>query len=123
MSLAMLLMYWYPMSTGGRRSVAMSMTPGGSHSALDPGVGFALVVLFCGSAVFTVASPVRGASHHGSHRRVEDPALVPVGGPSDGGFETLETGTSTAPHPLPVLADAAHVVMCVGMAFMLVLML
>ena len=77
----MLLMYWYPMSTGGRRSVAMSMTPGGSHSALDPGVGLALVVLFCGSAIFTLASPTQGASHHGSPRRVAGSGTGPRGRP------------------------------------------
>src|ERR1700722_8931075 len=60
MSLAMLLMYLYPAgSMAGVTGMAMSS----SASRLDPGVGFALTLTFLASAIFTLASPVKGASH------------------------------------------------------------
>ena len=45
--------------------MSMSMSSGGAK--LDPGLGFVLAVMFFGSAIFTLASPVKGVSHHGSH--------------------------------------------------------
>ena len=66
MSFAMLLMYLYPVGATSRVSaMSMSMATGGAR--LDPGLGFILAVTFFGSAVFTLANPVKGESHHGSH--------------------------------------------------------
>ena len=66
MSFAMLLMYWYPMgSTSG--ATGMSMSRHREAAKLDPGLGFVLALTFFGSAVFTLASPIKGVSHHGSH--------------------------------------------------------
>ena len=116
MSLAMLLMYWYPMSTGGRKVAAMSMTssPG---PALDPAVGLALALVLLGSAVFTLASPVKGTSHYGRHV----PAYPSGDAEHPGGDSTV--AVAEEPFVSPVVGDVSHVVMCVGMGFMLVLML
>ena len=68
MSLAMILMYLYPMGATG---AAMSMTGSSpsSHGILDPGLGLLLAVTFFGSAIFTLGSSHKGSSHHGTHRR------------------------------------------------------
>lgn len=124
MSFAMLMMYLYPMgSTPG--SMSMSMSSSTSHGILDPGLGLLLATVFLGSAIFTLASPHKGASHHGTHRPA--PVLATVGAPSDG------TEGAAVAHPTrrgaaltlasPRLEDLSHVVMCLGMAFMLILML
>jgi hypothetical protein len=128
MSLAMLLMYWYPVArSGGAVATAMSGSPTGAK--LDPGLGFLLAVLLFASAIFTLASPTKGASHHGTHVTVSvtgtgtdgvsgplpAPGLRLGQGTSVGALETLVTA--------PWLEDASHVVMCIGMGFMLILML
>jgi hypothetical protein len=126
MSLAMLLMYWYPVGDavrGAAMSMAMSASP--TAAKLDPGLGFLLAVLLFASAVFTLASPAKGASHHGTHVPVfaiggvatspPPPGLGVEGKPPVGAVETLITA--------PWLEDASHVVMCIGMGFMLILML
>jgi hypothetical protein len=112
MCLAMLLMFRYPMGTGA----------GPSHAArLDPGLGLLLAVSFLGSAVFTLASPNKGVSHHGSHPRVyamataAPPATAPVAAAPSGGLEAVVA--------VPWLEDLSHVVMCIAMGFMLVLTL
>jgi len=112
MSFAMLLMYWFPMGSGAGRSVSMSMAMGASSAKLDPGLGLLLAMAFFASAIFTLASPVKGASHHGRH------GAQAVGSPGSGAVGTLERVAT-----LPWLEDASHVVMCVGMGFMLILML
>jgi hypothetical protein len=126
MSFAMLMMYWYPM---GASSASMSMSmSSSSHGILDPGVGFLLAFLFFGSAIFTLASPNKGASHHGSHLVARRRVLATAGAP---GEEIEEEGDSflhatTGPLAVitsPRLEDLSHVVMCVGMGFMLILML
>ena len=88
-------------------------------------MGLLLAVLFFASAIFTLASPVKGASHHGTHVPVyvtgsvatspPTPGLGVGGKPPVGAVETLITA--------PWLEDASHVVMCIGMGFMLILML
>jgi hypothetical protein len=128
MSLAMLLMYWYPVGgSGGPVAMAMSASPAGAR--LDPGLGFLLAVLLFASAIFTLAAPTKGASHHGTHVAVSvtgtvsgtasgpmpAPGLRVREGPSIGTVETVITA--------PWLEDASHVVMCIGMGFMLILML
>jgi hypothetical protein len=127
MSLTMLFMYWYPVgASGSGASMSMSMSASPTTAKLDPGLGFLLAVLFFVSAVFTLASPVKGASHHGTHVPVyaisnvaassgSAPGLGVVGKPPVGPVETLITA--------PWLEDASHVLMCIGMGFMLILML
>jgi hypothetical protein len=124
MSFAMILMYWFPIGvTSGSGSMSMSGAPGGVH--LDAGVGLLLALIFLGSAVFTLASPNKGASHHGSHLPAyamsgavdADAPTSPHGGPADGSTAHVESAVA-----IPWLEDLSHVVMCIGMAFMLILM-
>ncbi len=120
MSLAMLLMYWFPVQTVGT-SPAGSMSLLTKASKLDPGLAFVLASIFLSSAMFTLASANKGRSHHGTHvptyamsgaarpgtspRRAER-GLIPAGGiPEFVGAPWLE--------------DASHVVLCVLMAFLL----
>jgi hypothetical protein len=118
MSFAMLLMFLYPL--GSMAGVTgMAMSPGASR--LDPGLGFALALSFLASATFTLASPVKGASHHGTH--VFAYAAASAAGEkqsehsSQHSASTLEAVVTT-----PWLEDVSHVAMCVAMAFMLILM-
>jgi len=125
MSFAMLMMYWFPMSSSPT-GMAMSSS---SHAMLDPGIGLLLAFLFCGSAIFTLASPIKGVSHHGTHVLARRRALARVAASGgDGVDEEIEPFRHAAAGPIaaiaaPELEDLSHVVMCVGMAFMLVLML
>jgi hypothetical protein len=120
MSLAMILMYAFPMPAA---SSGMSMSAAGPH--LDPGLGALLALLFFGSAIFTLASPIKGASHHGSHLQAYAMSGATDGdarlGPHGGG--PSPAGTVEALVALPWLEDLSHVVMCVGMGFMLILMI
>ncbi len=123
MSFAMLLMYVFP---GGAGSGAMSMSMASSSSArIDPALGFLLAVSFFASAVFTLASPVKGVSHHGRHARAY--AMSGSGGPSveapNGSSPASASPGAVRLITAPWLEDASHVVMCVGMGFMLILML
>jgi hypothetical protein len=121
MSFAMLLMYVFP---GGARSGAVSMAMASSSGGrIDPGLGLLLAVSFFASAVFTLASPVKGVSHHGRHA----PAYAvsgPRGWPVAAGNGSTAAASSGAMRLVtaPWLEDASHVVMCVGMGFMLILM-
>jgi hypothetical protein len=125
MSLAMILMYVFPMATATRHGAMSMAMSGSSGSHLDSGLAALLALLFCGSAIFTLASPNKGASHHGSHRiAYAASAASGSGAPtspqdvgSDGSTDGLEATVA-----LPWLEDLSHVVMVVGMAFMLVLM-
>ena len=124
MSFAMILMYWFPRGlTSGSGSMSMSGTPGGVH--LDAGLGLLLALVFLGSAIFTLASPDKGASHHGTHL----PAYAMSGATSAGSESTSGggsdgvTGHVEALVAIPWLEDLSHVVMCIGMAFMLILMI
>lgn len=126
MSFSMLLMYWFP-ATAASGSMSMSMSS--AHGILDPGVGLLLALSLLGSAVFTLASPNKGASHHGTHAAVRARVYAMAGnGASGNGTEPVDN-VQPAPPGLaaalvsPRLEDLSHVVMCVGMAFMLVLML
>ena len=124
MSFAMLLMYWFPMGlTSGSGSMAMSGTAGGVH--LDAGLGLLLALIFLASAIFTLASPNKGASHHGTHvpAYADERCLgvrstvSPHGGPDD------PPGMPRRSWPSPGWRIASHVVMCIGMGFMLILMI
>lgn len=121
MSFAMLLMYVFP---GGAGSGAMSMSMASSSRAkLDPGLGFLLAVVFFASAVFTLASPIKGVSHHGRHSRA-----YAMSGP---GGESIEapSGSASASRgavrliAAPRLEDVSHVIMAIGMGFLLILMM
>ena len=129
MSFAMLLMYLFPVGATSRVSGAMSMSTATGGARLDPGLGFALAVTFFASAVFTLASPVKGVSHHGSHV-VAYATRVAVGVT---GSEAARSGIGQLDSPqargleamvtTPWLEDGSHVVMCFAMGFMLILML
>jgi hypothetical protein len=117
MNFAMLLMYWFPM---GASSVSMSMS-GSSHGGrVDPGLVSLLALVLCASAIFTLASPVKGRSHFGSHA----PAYAVGGGGQFGGGTEAEAPVLAVESAVaaPWLVDVSHAAMCVGMAFMLVLM-
>ena len=127
MSFAMILMYWFPMGlTSGSGSMSMSGAPGGVH--LDSGLGLLLALVFLGSAIFTLASPNKGASHHGTHLTAYAMSGAPGSGPSSGPHggpdgSAGEIGEIEAHVAIPWLEDLSHVVMCIGMAFMLILMI
>jgi hypothetical protein len=115
MSLAMLLMYAFPRGANEATSgMSMSMAVQ-SGSRLDPGLSFLLALVILASAIFTLASAKKGASHHGSH----PPAFALSGAPRAGVAEPAGIDGRLA---APVLEDASHVVMCVGMGFLLILM-
>jgi hypothetical protein len=123
MSLAMFLMFAFPgvPSVGGSMSpMAMPMSVG---SRLDPGAAFVLALALLGSAIFTLGSSKKGASHHGSHG---------LAYARTNGFRMRENG-STEGHSYvlyaervvttPWVEDASHVAMCVAMGFLLILMI
>lgn len=115
MSLAMVLMYRFLPSVHEPRSesmVGMTMSTG---PGLDPGLSFLLAVVILTSAIFTLASADKGASHHGRY----PPVFAVSGAQRGGGPEALglERVMTT-----PWLEDASHVAMCVGMGFLLILM-
>jgi Domain of unknown function (DUF5134) len=119
MNCTMLLMYRFPASAA---SAALSMSARGSR--LDPGLSFVLAFVLFASAIFTLASPNKGASRHGTHA----PAYAVVGAASEG--STSHAGGQNTPVmsievllDAPRLEDASHVVMCVAMGFLLILML
>jgi len=123
MTFAMLLMYLFPMSSPVGSFMTMPMSSRGAK--LDPGLALLLAIMFVASAIFTLASPVKGASHHGRHA----PALAMSGARGAGAAartgagEAGSIGNAEAMVASPWLEDASHVVMCIGMGFMLVLML
>ncbi len=123
MSFAMLLMYVFPAGArSGAMSTSMSMSSSGAR--IDPGLSLLLAFAFFASAIFTLASPNKGASHHGTHAR-----SYAMSGPARGTVEAPEGEalTSTGRGAVRLitdarLEDASHVVMAVGMGFMLILM-
>jgi hypothetical protein len=116
--LAMILMYAFPgvASDGSMGSMHMPMPAG---SRLDPGVALLLALCLFASAISTIGSSKKGASHHGSH------VLAYAGGGSPplthsnkGRSDLSIEGVVTTPW----VEDASHVAMCVTMAFLLILM-
>jgi hypothetical protein len=123
MNLAMLLMYVYPAAV---HAGAMSMSVVSSSSArIDPGLSLLLAFAFFSSAVFTLASPIKGVSHHGRHSRAYAMSTTGGGlvqgpsGPAPAVAAHGAIGLITAPW----LEDASHVVMAISMGFMLILMI
>jgi hypothetical protein len=124
MSFAMLLMYVF--SAGARSgAISMSMSTASSSARIDPGLSLLLASVFFASVIFTLASPNKGASHHGTHARA-----FAMSGAAGGRVEVpggqAPTSTGRAAIRLitdPRLEDASHVVMAVGMGFMLILMI
>jgi hypothetical protein len=120
MNFAMLLMYWFPM---GSTTGSMSMSASATGPKLDSGVAFVLAFILLASAVFTLASPNKGASHFGSHA----PAYAVVGtpGPDDSEVRSADAGSAVLVDDIvatPWLVDLSHVAMCIAMGFMLLLM-
>lgn len=126
LSLAMILMYAFPGGASDASMGSMSMStpmPMPSDAQLDPAVALVFALCLFASAVFTMGSSKKGASHHGSH------VLAYVGAnggraPQDGSSEdhsyvlSLE-GVVT----IPWVEDASHVAMCVAMGYLLILMM
>jgi hypothetical protein len=116
MSFGMLLMYWFPaVSSSGAMSMSMS-----AHShRIDPGLALLVTAILYASAIFTIASPNRGATHFGTHGRVT-PDRVRA---ARGGVVEATTPLQTVSYAERVGADTAHVVMCIAMGLMLILMI
>ena len=121
MNFAMLLMYWFPL---GSSAGAMSMSASTTGAKLDPGLAFVVAFILFASAIFTLASPNKGASHFGSHA----PAYALVGAAGSDRPEVRTEGGAVAVVAIdeivatPWLVDLSHVVMCIAMGFMLLLM-
>jgi hypothetical protein len=122
MSLAMLLMYAFPgQANGAMAGMSMSTSIG---PRLDPGLSFLLALVILASAIFTLASADKGASHHGSHPPVFAVGAQRVGGPEVGqGRDWSSAVGIEGLIATPRLEDASHVAMCVGMGFLLILMI
>jgi hypothetical protein len=124
MNFTMLLMYWFPMGTSPG-AMSMSMSPASSSGRLDPGLALVLASLLCASAVFTLASPVKGRTHFGSHAPLYAMSGL-AGRPTDTGRSVGPTTSKVVGIEeivaTPWLVDVSHVVMCVAMAFMLILL-
>jgi hypothetical protein len=120
MNFTMLLMYWFPL--GASTSGAMSVSASSGAPKLDSGLGFGLAFVLFASAVFTLASPNKGASHFGSHAPAW--AIASSAGDSVSGGESGPEGVLRVEGVVatPWLVDLSHVVMCVAMGFMLLLM-
>ncbi|MGO9334908.1 MAG: DUF5134 domain-containing protein [Acidimicrobiales bacterium] len=125
MSFAMLLMYVFPAgASSGAMSMSMSMASS-SSARIDPGLSLLLAVVFFASAIFTLASPIKGVSHHGRHAwayAMSGSARGTVEAPS-GPAPASAAGGAMGLITAPWLEDASHVVMCLGMGFMLILMI
>jgi hypothetical protein len=124
MSLAMLLMYRFPVLASGG-TLTGSMAPLTRASRLDPALASVLALTFLSSAIFTLASSNKGRSHHGTH--VAPFVVSAAGGPgtlagnADRGF--VPGGGVQGLVGAPWLEDASHVVLCVLMAFLLIVMI
>jgi hypothetical protein len=122
MSVTMLLMFWYP-GAGSQGSMSMSgmsasMGSSAVGHAIDPALSLVLAFVLFASAIFTIASPNRGATYYGTHHA--GPASAP----------TLAEAGSPVGRPVPAfvhalaapgLLDASHILMGVAMGLMLVL--
>jgi hypothetical protein len=124
MSFAMLLMYMFP-AAARSGAMSMSMSMASSRARIDPGLSLLLAFVFFASVIFTLASPNKGASHHGTHARAY--AMSGAAGgtvEAPGGQAVPSTGRGAVRLITdPRLEDASHVVMAVGMGFMLILMI
>jgi hypothetical protein len=118
MSFGMLLMFWFPL---GATSGAMVMSASAASGRMDPGLAFLIAFVLFGSAIFTIASPNKGATHFGTHCGPR-----PTVAASDDGSGVATAATATRVAGIlgnPSLLDASHVVMAIGMGLMLILMI
>ncbi len=115
MSVAMVLMLLFVVAPVAGRSMSMGVA---STTRIEPGLTLVLAFLLLGSAVFTLASPVKGISHHASRLQF---AVVSGTAQSDVADPVALSGTERV-IAAPMLEDVSHVVMCFAMAFMLILM-
>jgi hypothetical protein len=117
MSFAMVLMYRFPGTGDAGMSMGAGVPPA---SRADPGLVLLLAFALLASAIFTLASPVKGSSHHGTHApriAVSEPAM-------DGAVAVrVRTADVEMLVAAPWLEDLSHVAMCVAMALMLILMI
>ena len=124
MNFAMLLMYWFPMASASSGGMSMSSSSGGGR--LDPGLALVLALALCASAVFTLASPVKGRTHFGSHAPLYAmTGPVATTGPQAGSAPDRASSPVVAIEEAvatPWLVDMSHEAMCVAMAFMLILL-
>jgi len=98
----------------------MSMSAAAGGARIDPGLTFLLAFILFGSAVFTIASPNKGATHFGTH------CGGVIRAQASDGHAVQTTPAMTGVIGLvgsPSLLDSSHVIMCVGMGLMLILML
>jgi hypothetical protein len=119
MSFGMLLMFWFPL---GATPGAMVMSPSAASGRMDPGLAFLIAFVLFGSAIFTIASPNKGATHFGTHC---GPSRTVAASEARGGGVAAPPATTRVAARIgtPSLLDASHVVMCVGMGLMLILMI
>ncbi len=125
MSFAMLLMYWFPAggSLPGSMSMSMGMSTATGAARLDPGLAFATALLLFGSAIFTIASPNRGATYFGTHCRGTGPPGPGTGIEPEAGRDIGDPGGIRAAIARPALLDTSHVLMAVAMGVLLVLII
>jgi hypothetical protein len=122
MSFSMLLVYRIPVrAPGGSSAVAMSST----GARADPGLALVLAFVLLGSAIFTLASPNKGASHHGTHPAASAASRTTGSDATSGRLDEARNAVGGVESLLatPVLEDAVHVVVCIAMGFMLIVML
>ena len=122
MNFAMLLMYRFPMVPSAR---VMAMSSSSTGARLDPGLALLVASVLFASAIFTLASPNKGASHFGSHAPAYAVAVAP-GSPAGPVQPVRGSGPAAALDGIvatPWLVDVSHVVMCVAMGFTLLLMI
>jgi hypothetical protein len=119
MSFAMLLMYWFP-TASGPGSMDMSIGSSSSSHGVDPALAFLIAFVLFGSAIFTIASPNKGATHYGTHdpNPLPSPAMADEGSPGEKHLPTPSEILET-----PSILDASHVLMSAAMGLMLILMI
>ncbi len=121
MSFVMLLMYWFPMASGsGSMDRSMSMGSSSPSHGVDPALAFLLAFVLFGSAIFTIASPNKGATHYGTHdpNPLSSTAMAEAGPQGEKHLPTPAELLET-----PSLLDSSHVVMSAAMGLMLILMI
>jgi hypothetical protein len=120
MNFSMLLMYLFPMGASSA-SGSMSMSSASTGARLDPGLAFVIAFTLFASAIFTLASPIKGRSHFGSHALSGTALGRARGGRPDQNESTVAEIEEVV--AAPWLVDVSHAVMCVAMGFMLILMI
>lgn len=117
MSFSMLSMYWFPVhASSGSRAMP---------SSTGSGLPLLLAVVLFASAIFTLASPNKGASHHGIHPPAYAVSRTSDSEATSGRFDEARTAAGGLEDLVatPWLEDASHAVECIAMGLMLILML